>query len=163
MDAADLPELVRPFAFVLGTWRGEGIGGYPSIEADFRYGEEITFSCYGKPVLEFHSKSWSLDDDRPLARQSGFWRPVDDTRMEAVIAVASGLVEVFYGELVNGPAGVHVEMTTDLIGHTESAKRVDADKRLYAVRGGKLMYAMEMAAMGHGMQPHLSAALDAVV
>jgi hypothetical protein len=40
---------------------------------------------------------------------------------------------------------------------------VDADKRLYAVRGGKLMYAMEMAAMEHGLQPHLSAALDAVV
>lgn len=166
MDAADLqelPELVRPYAWLLGTWRGEGVGGYPSIEEDFRYGEEITFSCYGKPVIEFHSESWSIDDNRPLARQSGFWRPLDGTRMEAVIAVASGLVEVFYGELVNGPAGVHVEMTTDLIGHTASAKRVDADKRLYAVRGGKLMYAMEMTAMGHGMQPHLSAALDAVV
>jgi hypothetical protein len=161
MDA-DLPELVRPFAFLLGTWRGEGVGGYPSIEADFRYGEQIRFACYGKPIIEFHSESWSLDDDRPLARQSGFWRPLDDARVEVLIAVASGLVEIFYGELVNGPAGTHVEMTTDLIGHTETAKRVDAEKRLYAVRGGKLMYAMEIAAMGQAMQPHLSAALDAV-
>jgi hypothetical protein len=164
----EVPELVEPFAFLLGTWRGEGVGGYPTIEADFRYGEEMTFACYGKPVIEFHSESWSLEDNRPLARQSGFWRPVAgaDTdagpRIEVVLSVASGLVEVCYGGLVNGPAGPHVEITSDVIAHTATAKQVDADKRLFAVRGGKLMYAMEMAAVGQQLQPHLSAALDRV-
>jgi len=159
---ADLPELVAPFEFLLGTWRGEGVGGYPTLEADFQYGEEITFACYGKPVIEFHSESWSLDDERPLARQAGFWRPVGDERLEVVLSIAAGLVEVFYGGLVNGPAGVHVELTSDVIAHTETAKQVQADKRLYAVRGGKLMYAMEMAAVEQQLQPHLSAALDRV-
>jgi len=158
-----LPDLVQPYEFLLGTWRGEGVGGYPSLGQDFRYGEEITFACYGKPVIEFHSTSWSVDDDRPLARQSGFWRPIDEQRVEVVLSVASGLVEVFYGALVNGSAGTHVEITSDVIAHTETAKQVNADKRLYAVRGGKLMYAMEMAAVGHEqLQPHLSAALDRV-
>ena len=158
----DLPDLVRPFAFLLGTWRGEGVGGYPTLEADFGFGEEITFACYGKPVISFTSTSWALDDGRPLARQSGFWRPVTPDSLEVVMSVAAGLVEVFYGRLVNGPAGEHVELESDLIGHTATAKRVDKDKRLYAVRGGKLMYAMEMAAVGQGLQPHLSAALDRV-
>lgn len=158
----DLPEPVQPFEFLLGTWRGEGVGGYPTLGADFQYGEEITFACYGKPVIEFHSKSWSLDDERPLARQVGFWRPVGDERLEVVLSIASGLVEVFYGGLVNGPAGAHVELTSDVIAHTETAKQVQADKRLYAVRGGKLMYAMEMAAVEQRLQPHLSAALDRV-
>lgn len=159
---ADLPELVQPFEFLLGTWRGEGVGGYPTLEADFRYAEEMTFACYGKPVIEFHSESWSVDDDRPLARQAGFWRPVGADRLEVVLSIASGLVEVFYGGLVNDPAGSHVELTSDVIAHTETAKQVQADKRLYAVRGGKLMYAMEMAAAGQQLQPHLSAALDRV-
>ncbi|MDQ1697535.1 MAG: hypothetical protein QOJ03_2888 [Frankiaceae bacterium] len=158
----DLPDLVRPFAFLLGTWRGEGVGGYPTLEADFRYGEEITFACYGKPVIAFTSESWAVDDERPLARQSGFWRPTSATDLEVVLSVAAGLVEVFYGRLVSGPAGDHVELESDLIGHTATAKRVEADKRLYAVRGGKLMYAMEMAAVGQPMRPHLSAALDRV-
>lgn len=158
----DVPEPVQPYEFLLGTWRGEGVGGYPTLEADFRYGEEITFACYGKPVIEFHSESWSLDDERPLARQAGFWRPVGEERLEVVLSVAAGLVEVFYGGLVNGPAGVHVELTSDVIAHTETAKQVQADKRLYAVRGGKLMYAMEMAAVEQQLQPHLSASLDRV-
>jgi len=162
VGSADVPELVRPFAFLLGSWRGEGVGGYPTIESDFRYGEEIRFSCYGKPVISFSSRSWALDDGRPLSRQTGFWRPVTPDSLEVVMTVATGLVEVFYGRLVNGPAGDHVEIESDLIGHTATAKQVDKDKRLYAVRGGKLMYAMEMAAVGQGLQPHLSAALDRV-
>jgi hypothetical protein len=171
---SELPELVRPFAFLLGTWRGEGVGGYPSLAADFTFGEEMTFACYGKPVIAFSSTSWAVDDGRPLARQSGFWRPTPapqpsgepvpaaEPHVEVVLSVAAGLVEVFYGRLVNGPAGDHVEIESDLIAHTATAKQVDKDKRLYAVRGGKLMYAMEMAAVGHALQPHLSAALDRV-
>jgi hypothetical protein len=165
--SAELPELVRPFAFLLGTWRGEGVGGYPTLDADFRFGEQMTFACYGKPVISFTSESWALDDGRPLARQAGFWRPQPDSGdsgpgLEVVMTVAAGLVEVFYGRLVNGPAGEHVELESDLIGHTATAKQVGKDTRLYAVRGGKLMYAMEMAAVGQGLQAHLSAALDRV-
>jgi hypothetical protein len=159
---SDLPELVRPFAWLLGTWRGEGVGGYPTIGPDFRFGEQVTFACYGKPVIAFTSESWAVEDERPLARQSGFWRPTSDHEVEVVLTIAAGLVEVFYGRLVSGPMGEHVEIETDLIANTATAKTVEKEKRLYAVRGGKLMYAMEMAAVGQPLQAHLSAALDRV-
>ena len=160
---SDLPELVQPFAWLLGTWRGEGVGGYPTLEHDFRYGEQITFDCPGKPLLTFTSRSWSLDDDRPLSLQTGFWRPTSATDVEVVLSVASGLVEVLYGTVVEGPSGVHVDLASDVIVRTASAKEVTHDKRMYAVRGGKLMYAMEMAAVGvKELHPHLSAALDRV-
>ena len=159
----ELPELVRPFAWLLGTWRGEGVGGYPSLEKDFRYGEEITFGCPGKPLLTFTSRSWALDDGRPLSLQTGFWRPTSATEVEVVLTIASGLVEILYGTLIDDPTGVHVEMTSDVIAHTATAKDVTVDKRMYAVRGGKLMYAQEMAAVGmKELHPHLSAALDLV-
>lgn len=159
----DLPELVQPFAWLIGTWRGEGVGGYPTIEGgDFRYGEEVTFACPGKPLLVFTSRSWSLDDNRPLSLQTGFWRPTSPTTVEVVLALAAGLVEVGYGTLVEGPSGPHVEVESHTIAHTETAKEVSKDKRMYAVRGGQLMYAMDMAAMGEGLQPHLSAALAPV-
>src|SRR4051812_50178872 len=110
---ADLPELVEPFAFLLGTWRGEGVGGYPTLEADFRYGEEITFACYGKPVIEFHSRSWTLDEaeERPLARQAGVWRPVadpdapDEPRLEGGLSIAARLAEVRVRGVGNGRGG----------------------------------------------------------
>jgi hypothetical protein len=159
-EAADLPELVRPFAWLIGTWRGEGVGGYPTIDADFRYGEEIVFDCPGKPLLTFQSKSWALEDGRPMSLQSGFWRPTSPTEVEVVLSLGSGLVEVFYGNLVAGPAGEHVEIVSDVIVRTHSAKEVTVDRRMYAVRGGQLMYAQDMAAVGQPLQPHLSATLD---
>jgi hypothetical protein len=160
---SDLPELVQPFAWLIGTWRGEGVGGYPTLERDFAYGEEITFACPGKPLLTFTSRSWSTEDNRPLAIQTGFWRPTSATEVEVVTTLAAGIVEILYGTLIEGPGGVHVELNSDLIASTATAKEVRHDKRMYAVRGGKLMYAMEMAAVGiNELQPHLSAALDRV-
>lgn len=162
LTRVDLPELVQPYAEFLGTWRGEGVGGYPTIAEDFRFGEQIVFECFGKPIIAFTSRSWSLDDDRPLARQSGFWRPTSPTELEVVLAVASGVVEVYYGRLVDGPAGQHVEIESDFVGRTRSAKDVTAEKRMYAIRGGQLMYAADMAAVGETMHPHLSASLSRV-
>jgi hypothetical protein len=51
---------------------------------------------------------------------------------------------------------------SDVVARTSSAKEVTAEKRMYAVRAGKLMYAVDMAAVGHELTPHLSAALDRV-
>uniref|UniRef100_A0A8R7PT04 THAP4-like heme-binding domain-containing protein n=1 Tax=Triticum urartu TaxID=4572 RepID=A0A8R7PT04_TRIUA len=41
--------LVAPLSFLLGKWRGEGEGTFPSI-APFRYGEEILFSHHPSKV-----------------------------------------------------------------------------------------------------------------
>ena len=67
------------------------------------------------------------------------------------------------GKGVEGTSGVNVELHSGVIARTATAKEVTADKRMYAVRGGKLMYAQEMAAVGvKELHPHLSAALDPV-
>lgn len=47
------PGVVHPavagFSFLLGTWRGQGEGGYPTINS-FSYGEELRFSHAGNKV-----------------------------------------------------------------------------------------------------------------
>lgn len=153
-DAPDLHPGLLPLAFLLGTWRGEGVGGYPTIES-FRYGHEVTFDHAGKPVLGYRSRSWRLDDGAPLAVESGYWRPQPDGGLEAVIAHGSGVVEVSVGTI----AGTKVELASDVMARTASAKEVGALHRLYGLVEGDLMYAVDMAAVGQPLQPHLSARL----
>jgi THAP4-like, heme-binding beta-barrel domain len=154
------PDLV-PLAFLLGTWAGAGVGGYPTIE-DFRFGQEVTFSHNGKPFLAYTSRSWILDDEgnqvRPAAQESGYWRPQPDGALEVLMAHPTGFVEIWLGRV----DGAKIEMQTDLVARTESAKEYTAGHRLYGLVEGDLMYAFDMAAMGQPLQSHLSARLKRV-
>ena len=44
-----LHPLLEPVAFLLGRWKGEGEGGYPTISS-FQYIEEVQFGHAGKVV-----------------------------------------------------------------------------------------------------------------
>ena len=143
---------------LVGRWRGTGKGGYPTID-DFDYAQELRFSHDGRPVLRHDSRAWLFDGDgrpiRPAAREVGWWRPQPDDGVELLLAHPTGVVEVYYGRV----QGTRVELTTDAVVRTSSAKEVSANRRLYGIVEGDLMYAIDMAAVGQPLQPHLSARL----
>lgn len=152
-----LHEALAPLSFLLGTWRGVGVGGYPSIEP-FRFGQEVVFGHAGRPVLSYFSRSWILDDVgaavRPSAAESGYWRMTADG-IEVVLAHATGFAEIWLG----GVTGNRIELSTDVVARTSSAKEVAGGHRLYGLVNGDLLYAYDMAAVGEPLQSHLSARL----
>jgi len=157
------PDLA-PVEFLLGRWEGAGIGGYPTIES-FRFGQEVSFSHNGKPFLIYASRTWRLDDEgrigAPLGTETGFWRPRPDSQVEVMLAHPTGIVEIYLGEV----SGSRIEMATDVVARTATAKEVTAGHRLYGLTGPgtqDLAYAYDMAAMGQPLQPHLSAQLKRV-
>jgi hypothetical protein len=77
-----------------------------------------------------------------------------------VLTRPTGVTEVLIGRVMDGPVGEQVELASDVVARTPTAPAITADKRLYAVRGGKLMYAIDLAAGEAGLAPHLAAALD---
>ncbi|HTT55237.1 MAG TPA: FABP family protein [Streptosporangiaceae bacterium] len=149
---------LEPVRFLLGRWEGAGVGGYPTIES-FRFGQEITFGHNGKPFLSYTSRTWLLDEDgnliRPAATESGYWRPQPDGQIEVVLAHPAGIAEIYAGEIT----GTKIEMSTDVVARTATAKEVTAGHRLYGLIGADLGWAYDMAAVGQPLQPHLSAQL----
>ena len=161
-DLEPHPDL-EALSFLLGRWEGAGIGGYPTIES-FRFGQEISFTHNGKPFLIYTSRTWRLDDEGqigpPLGTESGYWRPRPDRQVEVMLAHPTGIVEIYLGEI----SGTRVEMATDVVARTATAKEVTAGHRLYGLvgPGQDLAYAYDMAAVGQELQPHLSAQLKRV-
>jgi len=162
--AGGAPELhpnLAPLSFLLGRWEGAGVGGYPTIES-FQYGQEVSFSHNGKPFLIYTSRTWRLDEEGrigpPLGTESGFWRPQPDNHVEVLLAHPTGFVEIYLGEIT----GTRIELATDVVARTSSAKQVTAGRRLYGLVGADLAYAYDMAAMGQPLQSHLSAQLKRV-
>ena len=72
-----------------------------------------------------------------------------------VLAQPTGIAEIYVGEIT----GSKVEMSTDVVARTATAKDVTAGHRLYGLIGADLGWAFDMAAMGQPLQPHLSAQL----
>jgi len=127
------------------------------------YGQEVTFAPLGpKPVLAYSSRSWLLNDDgtpgRPAAAETGWWRQQPDGAVEVLLAYPTGITEVYVGTV----DGTRIEMATDVVARTSSAKEVSAGRRLYGLVDDELMYALDMAAVGQPPTPHLSARLRRV-
>jgi hypothetical protein len=165
--STDTPAALVPLAWLIGVWAGAGVVGYPTMDRDLNFGQEVEFSHDGRPFLSYTSRSWLLDEAgekvRPLGRETGFWRtagaaPDGGTALEVLLAHPTGFVETYHGA-VDGP---RVELATDLVARTTTAKEYTAGRRMYGLVEGDLLWVMEMAAVGRPLTPHLSARLKRV-
>lgn len=164
----EVPEALRPLSWLIGTWVGVGTGQYPTIE-DFRFGQEVVFATDGRPFLSYHSRSWLLDDEgnrvRPLASETGYWRPRPDNAIELVLAHPTGYAEVWVGSqevtsIIDARIlGARATLRTDVVARTESAKDYSSGERLYGLVDGALLWTFDMVAVGHPMGNHLAARL----
>ncbi|ATL26386.1 FABP family protein [Streptomyces formicae] len=160
-DKAPAPHpLLAPVLGLLGTWHGRGRGEYPTLEADFSYAQEVTFSHDGRPFLHYQARAWLLDADgaplRPSARESGWWRLQADGRVEALITQPTGIAEIAVGRAADGT----VDIATHEVARTPTAKEVDATRRRYTLTDADTLdFAHDLAAVGQPLQHHLSAQL----
>jgi hypothetical protein len=159
-------ELLHPLGFLIGTWRGEGVGAVPGGGGpDYPYAEELRIYDDGSPWLAYSTRIVSTYDGHWIHSEAGWFRdhPPDDegtVAVELVLTRPSGVTEVLIGHVMLTAAGESVELASDVVARTPTAAAVTADRRLYAVRAGKLMYAIDLAAGDTGLVPYLAAALD---
>jgi len=158
---AGMPAQLAPLSWLIGRWEGAGVGGYPTIDS-FNFGQEIEFRTNGKPFLAYVSRAWLLDDAgnqvRPLATESGYWRPQPDGSLEVVLAHPTGFAEIWLGTIT----GTKIELATDVVVRTATAKEYTGGTRLYGQVEGDLLWAYDMAAVGQPLQSHISARLKRV-
>ncbi|QNE78794.1 DUF1794 domain-containing protein [Streptomyces finlayi] len=152
--------LLAPVLGLLGTWTGQGRGGYPTLDAEFSYAQEVVFSHDGRPFLHYEARAWLLDADdvplRPSARESGWWRLQPDGHVEALITQPTGIAEISSGRAGAGS----VDLVTRQVARTPTAKEVEATRRRYTLTDtDTLDFVHDLAAVGRPLQHHLSARL----
>jgi len=157
MIAADLHPALKPVAFLLGTWRGEGEGQYPTIKP-FRYREEIRFTHNGKPFLNYTQRTEAIDTGQPLHGEAGYLRLVGDGRLEFVIAQPIGFAEISLGR-VNGQ---RIDVECASVGRTPTAKPVTSISRSLWLEGETLHYELKMGMGDFPLARHLVASFRRV-
>lgn len=146
------PEVAH-LEFLLGTWRGEGRGDYPTIDG-FTYVEESIYGHVGKPFLTYSQKTKG-SDGLPLHAEVGYLRPAGAGGVELVLSHPSGIAEIQVGTVTGGT----LQLATTSVGLTPTAKDVRSLTRTIDVVDGEMRYRIEMAAVGHPLQFHLEATL----
>lgn len=153
---------IAPLAWLIGRWEGAGVVGYPTMEESANFGQELVVEHDGRPFLSWTSRTWILDESgqkvRPSASESGYWRAAGEGEVELLLAHPTGTVEMYYGTVE--PARIQVR--TDSVVRSPSAKAYTAAARMYGLVGGNLMWVMDMAAMGETTTSHVSAELKRV-
>ncbi|MDT0454741.1 FABP family protein [Streptomyces sp. DSM 41527] len=161
-DEAPAPHaLLAPVLGLLGTWAGQGSGEYPTLDEQFTYAQEVTFSHDGRPFLHYEARAWLLDADgsplRPSARESGWWRLQPEGRVEALITQPTGITEISVGHADDRT----VDLSTHEVALTPTAKEVTATRRRYTLTDeDTLTFVHDLAAVGRPLQHHLSARLQ---
>ncbi|MDO5681633.1 MAG: FABP family protein [Propionibacteriaceae bacterium] len=158
-------EAVTPLAPLLGTWRGQAQGEYPTITS-FAYADEWVFTENGKPFIHFVERTWI--DDEPRHTEMGYLRCPSPGVVEIVAAIPSGQAECGSGSVATGDELV---VATDAqVLNADTAKQVDRIVRRFTVTpgadgsaaGDTLTYGMEMSAVGEPLTLHLTATLRRV-
>jgi hypothetical protein len=136
------------------------------MDNDIQVGQELNISHDGRPFLIHWSRTWRLDESgervESLAVESGFWRPLPDNEVELLLTHPTGISESWYGKvtvtgIVNAQiTGARVELKTDAIMRTSTAKEVTGGERLYGLVDGHIGWVYDMAAVGMPMKSHAS-------
>jgi hypothetical protein len=157
VDPAPHPD-VASLAFLLGTWRGQGRGDYPTIEA-FEYREEMVFDHVGDPFLLYRQESWLLPRGDPLHFERGFLRPgASADRVELTLAHPLGLTEVSEGTLAQD----ELDLASLSVMRTHTGSAVTGVRRRYRFQGDLLSYELDMEMDGTPMASHLRGTLRRV-
>ena len=165
----DVPEELLSLSWLLGRWIGVGTGQYPTID-DFRFGQEVQFSCDGRPFITYWSRSWELDDDgnrvKATATESGFLKARPEQGVELLLTHPMGYSEVWEGQIQvtameqDRILGAKIELRTDIVARTSDAKEYTAGHRLYGLVDDDLLWTFDMAAIDQPLQNHLAARLQ---
>lgn len=128
-----IPEL----AALVGTWRGQGHGHFPTID-DFDYTEEFVVTATPGPLVATRQRTWITDE--PRHAESGYLRWRGEGRIEWVIAHPTGLAELGLGTLEDGVVAVE-----GVVHATPTATTVHSVRREYRFSPDLVEYDLWMA------------------
>jgi hypothetical protein len=183
----DLPVELTPFAFLVGQWQGTGVVSYEDLgESEFQ--QTVKFSPISNGKLQYESVVKSISGEQ-ISSELGFWmlsrpsnqsdsgpgllpgkgesaitvredlelwrNPAGGFDIEALIVQPTGVAELYFGQI----KGARIDIATDAVIRSPSAKEYSAGKRMWGLVDGALLWAWDMAALGNPLKSHASARL----
>ena len=148
-------------ALIVGTYRGQGHGIYPTIE-DFDYLENLVFELSPKGFLVYTQTSQDPNTGLPMHQERGYLRLPEGLKAEFVIAQPTGIAEISTGAIEAQDGVVRFSVFCANLLNSPTAKVVRQVVRHYEFDESGLQYRLDMATESEDLQLHLVATLERV-
>jgi len=152
--ALEIHDLLRPLAFLLGTWRGRGEGKWPG---GFAFSDSMTFAHDGRPILRYEQLTKG-PEGRPSHSECGYLVAQPNGEVHVTVAEPSGITEV----LVGRPDTNSIVFRSVAIGRTPTTEHVTACRRTLRIEDGALVAELEISVNGEDLAPHTTSVLRLV-
>lgn len=144
--------LVRPIAFLLGEWEGEGKGLW---DDSFRFADRLAFSSDGRPLVRFLEETIG-PGAVPSHGESGYLLAKDNGVIHMTVAEPSGVTEALTGTA----SGERIELFSTAIALTPSTPQVSATSRRLYLDGGHLIVEIDIGLRGEAPRAHTRSVLQ---
>ncbi|RNC84417.1 MAG: DUF1794 domain-containing protein [Balneola sp.] len=163
---------IEPLTWVLGSWKGQGNGGFPTL-SPFEYMDHIHFKVIEEafetePLIHFEEIAWVIESTRTTFKhwETGYFKPAPDGRIQLYICHNTGRIEITYGsylELDLEKRSFELEFESNFIRNDEGTIATMASKRVLIYDGKKLKYNLEMSTSDvSSLSSHLTSVLKSV-
>ncbi|MGH7610953.1 MAG: FABP family protein [Candidatus Dormibacteria bacterium] len=150
--------LVEPLRPLLGDWEGTGQGLW-AAEPPFRYRERLSLAQVPKRALVRWSQVTRTEPQGELSHsEEGFLRVLPEGRLELVLAIPAGYVEIHTGTWEGGK----LELGLRALAATPSSKALSAVHRQLWLEAGQLHHVVRIAVDSATPVPHVEAVLQRV-
>lgn len=146
---------------LLGIWKGEGRGHYPTIDS-FRYREWLRFeSDASREVIHYEQRTVLIPEEEPSHWESGFLLALEDGTIQLSNSQNGGRVEVLRGKAAVDSTRGALELRLESV-ELANDPRLVRTGRIWTLHGDRLSYTVSMETHTTEtplLQEHLSAEL----
>ncbi|MEO9801941.1 MAG: heme-binding beta-barrel domain-containing protein [Reichenbachiella sp.] len=100
----ELLEVIEPFTWLKGNWRGHGTGGFPTIEP-FEFDDQMEFKLLEEdfkkePLIRFDETAWLIAKGKHnfMHWETGFIRPLGDGTVQLYVSHNTARMEFTVGK-----------------------------------------------------------------
>ena len=115
-------------------------------------------SMPGSPQAKLHGNLQGANPYTSAEEVEKLRSPRGGFEVEVSLSRPHGVVEIYLGRV----DGARIDLATDIVARTETAKDYSAATRMYGLVEGDLLWAWDMAALGQELTSHASARLKRV-
>lgn len=153
-NPAEMSHVLEPLTWLLGGWKGEGSGGFPTHDP-FEYINRMNFKIVAdgfdnEPIIHFEEIGWVIEENKEVFKhwETGYFKPALNGRIEFYVCHNTGRVEVTYGSYTSVDFTNHsfsIIFDSDFIRNDEGTNIAIASQRVLTCNQNKINYRLAMS------------------